>query len=79
MNLKIYVTLKKAILDPQGEAIRNALNNLNFNGITNVRQGKVIHLDLQENDRDVALMKADEMCKKLLANTTIEDYEIELD
>ena len=77
MKLRVYVTLKPGVLDPQGEAIRHALGSLGFDGINAVRQGKMIELDLAEEDAAQAEATAKAMCEKLLANTVIESYQIE--
>ncbi len=79
MKARVHVTLKPGILDPQGKAIQNALAALGFAGVEGVRQGKVIELDLTENDPDQAREDLTAMCEKLLANTVIENYAIELD
>lgn len=78
MKAKVHVTLKRGVLDPQGKAIEHALGTLGFTGADNVRVGKVIELDLQETDSAAARKTVEEMCRKLLANTVIEDYAIEL-
>lgn len=78
MKANIKVRLKQGVLDPQGKAIRNALDALGFSGVENVRQGKLIELELDERDEVRARAALDEMCRKLLANTVIENYEIEL-
>jgi phosphoribosylformylglycinamidine synthase subunit PurS len=78
MKAKITITLKKGVLDPQGKAIEGALGSLGFLGVDNVRQGKFIELDLAENDESQARAKLRSMCEKLLANTVIENYSIEL-
>lgn len=78
MKARVFVTLKKGVLDPQGEAIRHALGTLGFDGVEGVRQGKVIDLDLAETDPDKAQATAAEMCEKLLANTIIENYSVEI-
>ena len=78
MKAKVHITLKNGVLDPQGKAIEHALSALGFGGVDNVRQGKVIELDLSETDADKARGQVEEMCGKLLANTVIEDYAIEL-
>ncbi len=78
MKARVFVTLKNGVLDPQGKAIANALHGLGFGGVGEVRQGKVIDLDLQESDAEKARASLKEMCEKLLANTVIEKYEIEL-
>ncbi len=70
--------LKDGVLDPQGEAVRHALGNLGFRGVEGVRQGKVIEIDLAERDRDAAEAQVRQMCEKLLANTVIESYSLEL-
>ena len=78
MKARVFVTLKSGVLDPQGKAIGHALNGLGFSSVGEVRQGKVIDLDLAENDENAARVSLREMCEKLLANTVIEKYEIEL-
>lgn len=78
MKARVHVTLKPGVLDPQGKAIGNALHSLGFHGVGDVRQGKVIELELAETDRKKAEAAVDEMCKKLLANTVIENYAVEI-
>lgn len=78
MKAKIHITLKNGVLDPQGKAIENALAGLGFEGASEVRQGKVIELSLNTTDETQARNQIDEMCKKLLANPVMENYEIEL-
>lgn len=78
MNARIFVTLKNGVLDPQGKAIGHALNNLGFTSVGEVRQGKVIDIELSETDEAKARAEIENMCEKLLANTVIESYEIEL-
>ena len=78
MKARIFVTLKSGVLDPQGKAIGHALNNLGFASVGEVRQGKVIEIELAETDRNRAAVAVKEMCEKLLANTVIEKYDIEL-
>lgn len=78
MKAKIHVTLKKGILDPQGKAIEHALDTLGFKAANNVRVGKFLELDLSETDKGKAEVEVKAMCEKLLANTTIEDYQFEL-
>ena len=78
MKARVFVTLKNGVLDPQGKAIGHALNGLGFQGIGEVRQGKVIDIELSESDAAKARASLTEMCEKLLANTIIEKYEIEL-
>ncbi|OYY64401.1 MULTISPECIES: phosphoribosylformylglycinamidine synthase subunit PurS [unclassified Sphingomonas] len=74
MKLRIFVTLKPGVLDPQGKAIHKALDGLGFAGINDVRAGKLIELDVADGIDDAQI---DEMCRKLLANTVIENYRIE--
>ena len=76
MKIKIIVTLKNGVLDPQGKAIQQTLNGLGFNEVKDVRQGKYFDIDINETDETKAKSKVDEMCKKLLANLVIEDYKI---
>ncbi|MGH6875089.1 MAG: phosphoribosylformylglycinamidine synthase subunit PurS [Aestuariivirgaceae bacterium] len=78
MKAKIRITLKKGVLDPQGKAIQGALGSLGFAGVENVRQGKYIELEMAETDADKARSEIRSMCEKLLANTIIENYDIEL-
>ncbi len=78
MKARVHVTLKRGVLDPQGEAVRHALGSLGFDGVGEVRMGKVIELDLAETDRAAAEARVREMCEKLLANTVIENYAVEL-
>ena len=78
MKARVFVTLKTGVLDPQGAAIGTALGGMGFDGVESVRQGKVFEVDLAGDDRDVAQEKLDAMCRKLLANTVIEDYSVEL-
>ncbi|MEM7189410.1 MAG: phosphoribosylformylglycinamidine synthase subunit PurS [Pseudomonadota bacterium] len=78
MRARVHVTLKTGVLDPQGQAIQHALGSLGFDGINEVRQGKVIELDLAETDRAAAEATVREMCEKLLANTVIENYAVEI-
>lgn len=79
MKAKVHVTLKSGVLDPQGKAIGHALESLGFEGVGEVRQGKVIELDLAETDPDKARAQVGAMCEKLLANTVIENYNIDLE
>ena len=78
MKATIYISLKNGVLDPQGKAIENALGQLGFDGVENVRQGKMIELELADTDADQARDKLQKMCEKLLANTVIENYDIRL-
>jgi len=79
MIARVHVTLKQGVLDPQGKAISNSLKSLGFSGVSGVRQGKYIEVELDDADAQAARAKVEEMCQKLLANTVIEDYTIELD
>lgn len=74
----VHVMLKDGVLDPQGEAVRHALGALGFGGVEAVRQGKVIEIDLAEADRDAAEAQVRAMCEKLLANTVIERFRVEI-
>ena len=78
MKATIYISLKNGVLDPQGKAIENALGQLGFDGVDNVRQGKMIELELAHTDASQARDRLQEMCEKLLANTVIENYDIRL-
>ncbi len=78
MKARVHVTLKSGVLDPQGKAIGHALHSLGFTGVREVRQGKVIELDLEEKDAQKARGAVEAMCGKLLANPVIENYSIEL-
>ena len=75
MKARVHVMLKNGVLDPQGEAVRHALGALGFDGVAGVRQGKVIELDLDPGTTEGTVA---EMCEKLLANTVIESYRIEM-
>ncbi|TGX52374.1 phosphoribosylformylglycinamidine synthase subunit PurS [Sphingomonas gei] len=74
MKLRIIVTLKNGVLDPQGKAIQHALSGLGFDGVHDVRAGKLFELEVADDTSDAAI---DEMCRKLLANTVIENYRVE--
>src|SRR5258708_6060940 len=78
MKARVQVMLKHGVLDPQGRAIAHALGSLGFGGVNEVRQGKVIDLDLVEDDPNRARAAVESMCQQLLANTVIESYQIEL-
>ena len=78
MKATIYISLKNGVLDPQGKAIENALGQLGFDGVDNVRQGKMIELELADTDINQARDRLKKMCEKLLANTVIENYDIRL-
>jgi phosphoribosylformylglycinamidine synthase subunit PurS len=78
MKAKVKVTLKTGVLDPQGKAIEGALSHLGFGGVEHVRQGKYFEIELAETDRTKAEAQVKAMCEKLIANTVIENYVIEL-
>ena len=78
MKAKVTVMLKEGVLDPQGEAVKHALNSLKYDKVDSVRQGKVIVIGLDETSKERAKKSIQEMCEKLLANTVIESYEIEI-
>ena len=79
MKAKIYITLKNGVLDPQGKAIHNALEHLGFSGVENVRQGKLIEISLKSQDKSSAEAELKQMCEKLLANTVVENYKVEVE
>ena len=76
MKIKVIVTLKSGVLDPQGKAIQQTLNGMGFANVRDVRQGKYFDIDIDENDEQKAKLSAEEICKKLLANQVIEDFKI---
>ena len=76
MKISVIVTLKKDVLDPQGKTIKKALEGMNFKNVNDIRQGKYFEIDIDEINQKKAEEKAEEMCKKLLANLVIEDYKI---
>ena len=76
MKIKVIVTLKDGVLDPQGKAIQQPLNGMSFSEVKEVRQGKYFDIEVSTTDEKKARTKAEEMCKKLLANLVIEDYRI---
>ncbi len=78
MKARVTVMLKSGVLDPQGEAVRHALGSLGFDGVMGVRQGKVIELDLAQTDPAQAEDEVKAMCEKLLANSVIESYRVEV-
>ena len=78
MKARVTIMLKDGVLDPQGEAVRHALGSLGFDGVGEVRMGKVIELEISETDPARAEARVREMCEKLLANTVIENYAVEL-
>ena len=76
MKLSVTITLKKDVLDPQGKVILQTLQNMGMDSVKNLRQGKFIEIEINENDEKLAIKKVEEMCKKLLVNLIIEDYQI---
>ena len=78
MKAKVSITLKRGILDPQGQAVLHALGSLGYSGVKDVRMGKLLELELATSDRAGAEAEVKAMCERLLANTIIEDYRIEL-
>ena len=79
MKISAIVTLKKEVLDPQGKVVNQTLKNMGYQNITNVRQGKYFEIEINESDNNKAKIVAEEICKKLLTNTVIEDYKINLE
>lgn len=79
MKARIFVTLKPGVLDPQGQAIAHALGSLGFDGVNDVRQGKMIEIDVDDTSETQAKARLTDMCEKLLANTVIENYDIQLE
>ena len=78
MKARVHISLKPGVLDPQGKAIGNALQGLGFDGVGEVRQGKLIELDLADTDPATARARVEDMCRQLLANPVIENYAIEI-
>ena len=78
MKARVFVTLKSGVLDPQGAAIGTALGGMGFDGVESVRQGKVFEIEMGDADEATARENLDAMCRRLLANTVIEDYSVEL-
>ena len=76
MKIKVIVTLKNGVLDPQGKAIQQTLNGMGFSSVNEVSQGKFFEVDVNEKDEAKAKIKVEDMCKKLLANLVIENFEI---
>jgi phosphoribosylformylglycinamidine synthase PurS subunit len=76
MKIKVIVTPKKGVLDPQGKAIQQTLNGMGHNNVNEIRQGKYFEVEINEKDEKKAKLKVEEMCKQLLANLVIEDYKI---
>jgi phosphoribosylformylglycinamidine synthase len=79
MKARVHIRLKSGVLDPQGKAIGNALSSLGFTGVGEVRQGKLIEIELDGSDTAAARAKVEKMCQELLANPVIENYAIELE
>lgn len=79
MKAKVYVTLKKSVLDPQGKTVEHALLTMGFNEVKGVRVGKYIELELESKDKGKAQEKIKAMCEKLLANTVIEEFRFEVE
>ena len=79
MKISAVVTLKKEVLDPQGKVVGQTLKNMGYKNITNVRQGKFFEIELNESDREKGRKIVDDLCKKLLSNSVIEDYKINLE
>ena len=76
MKIKVIVTLKNGVLDPQGKAIQQTLNGMGFSEVNEVRQGKYFEIEVNEKDEKKAKIKVEDMCKQLLANLVIENYKI---
>ena len=76
MKIKVIVTLKNGVLDPQGKAIQQTLNGMGHNNVNEIRQGKYFEVEINEKDEKKSKLKVEEMCKQLLANLVIEDYKI---
>lgn len=79
MKAKVIVTLKEGVLDPQGKAVESALHSLEYSGVEQVRQGKYFDLELSADSKAQAEEQVKQMCEKLLANTVIEDYRVEIE
>jgi phosphoribosylformylglycinamidine synthase subunit PurS len=79
LNAKVYVTLKKGVLDPQGKAVQHSLVSLGYDGVEDVRLGKYVEVKLKDTDKEKAKAAVKEMCEKLLANTVIEDYSFDIE
>ena len=78
MRVCVRLTLKRSVLDPQGEAVKQSLHALGFEGVGDVRVGKLVEIDVAETDRDAARAQVARMCEDLLANTVIEDYSVDV-
>ena len=79
LTAKVYVTLKKGVLDPQAKAVASSLNSLGYGGVEDVRLGKYVEIKLRETDKDKAKAAVKEMCERLLANTVIEDFSFDIE
>jgi phosphoribosylformylglycinamidine synthase PurS subunit len=79
MKARVFIRLKREVLDPQGQAIESSLKNLNENNIKNIRQGKLIEMDIEAKNLEEARKSIENITLKLLANTVIEDYKIEIE
>lgn len=79
MRARVYITLKKAVLDPQGKAVANALESMGYKEVKGLRIGKFIEIDLDVSSKENAEKRLKEMCEKLLANTVVEDYKVEIE
>jgi len=79
LTARVYVTLKKGVLDPQGKAVQHSLASLGYNGVDDVRLGKYVEVKLNETDKEKAKVQLKEMCEKLLANTVIEDFKFDIE
>ncbi len=77
MVARVYITLKLGVLDPAGKAVENSLHTLGFPDVRSVRLGKYVEVQLPDGDPDAARVRVEEMCKKLLANTVVENYRVE--
>lgn len=79
MKAKVYVTLKKGVLDPQGKAVIGALDSLGFKEVKDLRMGKFVEIELEAATKDEAKKRVKEMCEKVLANTVMEDFKVEVE
>jgi len=78
MRVRVFVTLKPAVLDPAGKAVEQSLHSLGYREVAGVRLGKYLELQVEEPDREKARARVEEMCRRLLANTVVEDFRVEL-
>lgn len=79
MKAKVYVTLKKGVLDPQGKAVLGALESMGYKEVRDLRIGKFVEIELDASSKETAEKRVKEMCEKLLANTVVEDYRVEIE